>query len=77
MAGTIFLPTVLPSNIRWKGANDRVLMASIGLGSRGSNELEHYILPLEGSYSVAMCDVHKDRRDNRATQVNQYYANKN
>ena len=53
MAGAFFLPTILPSNIRWKGANDRLLMASIGLGSRGSNELKSYILPLEGSYSVA------------------------
>ena len=76
MAGTIFLPTILPSNVRWGGANDRILMASIGLGSRGSNELEHYILPLEGSYSVAMCDVHQDRRDNRTSQVHQYYADK-
>ena len=48
MAGAIFLPTILPSNVNWKGANDRILMASIGLGSRGSNELEHYILPLDG-----------------------------
>ena len=76
MAGAIFLPTILPSNIRWKGANDRIMMASIGLGSRGSNELKQYILPLEGSYSVAMCDVHRDRRDDRTSEVNQYYADK-
>ena len=76
MAGAIFLPNILPSNVNWKGANDRILMASIGLGSRGGNELEHYILPLEGSYSVAMCDVHQDRRDKWTSQVNQYYADK-
>ncbi len=76
MAGAIFLPTILPSNIRWKGANDRLMIASIGLGSRGSYELEHYILPLEGSYSVAMSDVHQDRRENWTSHVNQYYADK-
>ncbi len=76
IAGAMFLPDILPSNIRWKGANDRVLMASIGLGSRGSNELNNYILPLEDSYSVAMCDVHQDRRDNWTNKVNEYYASK-
>lgn len=74
IAGAMFLPTILPSNIRWKGANERILIASIGLGSRGSNELDNYILPLEGSYSVAMCDVHQDRRDNWTNKVNEYYA---
>ena len=76
MAGVFMMPMILPSNIKWKGANDRILMASIGLGSRGSNELKSYILPLEGSYSVAMCDVHQERRDNWTSQVNQYYADK-
>ena len=76
MAGALFLPTILPSNIKWKGANDRILMASIGLGSRASHELDNYILPLEGSYSVAMCDVHLDRRENWVRKVNEYYSSK-
>ena len=75
VAGALVLPTILPSDIRWKGANDRLLIASIGVGSRGSDELQHYLLPLDGSYSVAMCDVHQDRRENWAKQVNEYYKN--
>jgi len=73
MAGAFCLPAILPSNIRWKGANDRIMIASIGVGSRGSEELRAYILPLEGSYSVAMCDVHQDRRENWAKEVNEHY----
>lgn len=76
LAGALLFPMILPSRIRWKGANDRVHIASIGVGSRGSDELQAYILPLEGSYAVAMCDVHKDRRENWAKQVNEYYKSK-
>jgi predicted dehydrogenase len=73
VVGTLTLPTILPSCSRHKGANDRILIASIGVGSRGSHELQSYILPLEGSYSVAMCDVHQDRREKWAQHVNEHY----
>ena len=71
--GTMVLPTILPSCSRWKGSNDRILIASIGVGSRGSDELQNYILPLEGSYSVAMCDVHQARRERWTQHVNEHY----
>jgi predicted dehydrogenase len=71
--GAMVLPTILPSCSRHKGANDRLLIASIGVGSRGSNELKSYILPLEESYSVAMCDVHQDRREKWTQFVNEHY----
>lgn len=74
VAGTLALPLILPSCSRHQGANDRILIASIGVGSRGGHELKNYILPLEGSYSVAVCDVHQDRRENWAAQVNEHYA---
>jgi predicted dehydrogenase len=73
VTGALVFPAILPSSIRWKGANDRILIGSIGVGSRGGHELKAYILPLEGSYSVAMCDVHQDRRENWAKEVNAYY----
>jgi len=77
VAGTFAIPTILPSCSSFKGSNDRILIASIGVGSRGSYELKSYILPLEGSYSVAICDVHQDRRENWSQQVNEHYKNNN
>jgi predicted dehydrogenase len=67
---------IYPTKIKWNGANDRILIGSIGVGSRGSDELKNYILPLNGSYSVAMCDVHQDRREHWAKQVNEHYTAK-
>lgn len=77
MAGSIILPTILPSCSNWKGANDKIRIASIGVGSRGSYELQHYILPLEESFSVAICDVHQDRRENWTQYVNEHYKTNN
>jgi len=45
VAGAIVVPTILSSCA--KGANDRVLIGHIGLGSRGQDELLNYFLPLD------------------------------
>ncbi|MFC2123293.1 Gfo/Idh/MocA family protein [Bacteroidota bacterium] len=69
----ILIPTILPSNIRWRGANDRIILGHIGVGSQGGSELRYYFLPLETSRSVAICDVHQDRRETWTDVVNQQY----
>ena len=45
IVGTALLPTVLTSCSNWKGANDRVVVGHIGVGSRGTDELMSYFLP--------------------------------
>ena len=69
-------PTMLSSAVSWKGANDRIHLGHIGTGQRGTNELRHYMLPLEGSRSVAICDVFRDRREKGAALARNFYKDK-
>jgi predicted dehydrogenase len=69
--GVIIAPTILSSCA--KGANDRILIAHIGVGSRGTNILKTYFLPLEDSLSVAVSDAHLDRRTERAELIRTHY----
>ncbi len=71
VVGTIAIPTILSSCA--KGANDRLLIAHIGVGSRGQSELLNYFLPLETNYSVATCDTHLQRRNATAKHINENY----
>ena len=72
-AGGVFIaPTILSSCA--KGANDRILIAHIGVGSRGTNILKNYFLPVENSLSVAVSDAHLDRRTERAELIKAHYG---
>ena len=73
LAGAAVLPTILPSCVQHKGANDRLLIGHIGVGSRGSGELKDYFLPLKDSRSAAFCDVYTDIRTKGAEYVNRFY----
>ena len=70
--GVILAPTILSSCA--KGANDRILLAHIGVGSRGTNIMKNYFLPLEDSLSVAVSDAHLDRRTERAEMIRSHYT---
>ena len=70
--GAILAPTILSSCA--KGANDRILLAHIGVGSRGTNIMKNYFLPLENSLSVAVSDAHLDRRTERAEVIRSFYT---
>lgn len=63
MGGVLIAPTMLTSSVKWRGANDRIQIGHIGVGQRGTGELTNYFLPLEGSRSVAVCDVYRQRRE--------------
>ncbi len=76
IGGIIIAPTILPSSVKWRGANDRLQIGHIGVGSRGTNELKNYFLPLEGSRSVAICDVYRSRREKGAELIQSYYREK-
>ena len=48
-------PTILTGS-RWKGANDRVNVAQIGIRGMGQNHIQEY-LKLKNADVVALCDV--------------------
>jgi len=71
--GAAVLPTILGSCSNWKGANDRLVVGHIGVGSRGTDELMSYFLPLREAMNIAVCDTFKSRRENTANKINQFY----
>jgi len=75
--GAALLPTVLGSCSNWKGANDRMVIGHIGVGSRGTDELMTYFLPLREAMNIVVCDTFKIRRDNTANKINQFYKENN
>lgn len=73
------LTTALTTNLftgRLRGANDRVTVGFIGTGTRGGDGLIPMFLPVVDCQCVATCDAWKDRRDQRARQIEAYYAQK-
>jgi predicted dehydrogenase len=72
-AGVMAVPSILTSCSNWKGANDRVNVAHIGVGGRGSNTTRHYFLHISGSRSIAVCDPFPERRENMARTIEEYY----
>jgi predicted dehydrogenase len=77
MIGVAVMPTILTSCSNWKGANDRVAVAHIGVGSRGTEELKSYFLAVKDAMNIAVADTFKDRRENVALMVNKYYKDNN
>jgi predicted dehydrogenase len=75
--GAALLPSILPSCSNGKGANDRITIAHIGVGDRGKWELMYYLLPLKGALNIAVCDVHKNRREEAASEINKFYKDNN
>jgi predicted dehydrogenase len=76
MGGLVLAPTLLTSASGWRGANDRIHLGHIGVGQRGTAELKSYMLPLEGSRSVAICDVFRERAQKGAELSARYYKDK-
>ncbi len=75
-AGVALFPTVLTS-ASWKGANDRISIAHIGTGSRGSNEIIRYFLPQKGALNRAVCDVYNSKRLRAAKIIDDYHRDHN
>jgi predicted dehydrogenase len=70
-AGAILAPTILTSCA--KGANDRILVGNIGVGSMGTVVLKNWLMPVKSALNVATCDTFRDRRETAAQYVNQTY----
>ena len=77
LIGMAVMPTILTSCSNWKGANDRIAVAHIGVGSRGTDELISYFLPVKDAMNIAVADTFKARRENVANLINKYYKDNN
>jgi len=79
-ASAVAAPTVIASTALGRGgvppASERVTLAHIGVGGQGSGLLNGF-LHLEDAQSVATCDPFKDRREECARQVDDFYARRN
>jgi len=73
--GTLVAPTILSGCA--KGANDRIMVAHIGVGSMGTAVLHSWFMHLETAYAAATCDTFLERRTREAKYVNQTYKEKN
>ena len=74
LAGTAALagfPAIIPA--RAFGANDRIVMASIGVGDMGSGHL-HELLGEPGVRLAAICDVRAERRRRAKEAVDSHYG---
>ena len=74
IGGVIIAPTIIPSCA--KGANDRILVAHIGVGSMGTVVLKNWMMPVEAALNVATCDPFLERRNSAAQYINSTYQEK-
>jgi len=72
--GAVAAPIILPSCSGYKGANDRLNVGHIGVGSRGSTEIKNYFLPQDGIRSVAVCDVKENKVVQAVEYINNFYS---
>lgn len=72
--GAIVVPTILSRCA--KGANDRIMMAHIGVGSMGKAALQSWFMPVETAFAAATCDTFLERRNGVAQYVNRTYKEK-
>ena len=75
VAGSAFASTAL-SYDRIAGANDRIALGHIGVGSRGT-ELHMMASRLKGKYkveTVAVCDLWKSNRERAVANTERYYG---
>ena len=75
VAGSAFASTAL-SYGRILGANDRIALAHVGIGNRGS-QLHTMVSRLKASHNVetiAVCDLWTANRDRAAARTQQYYG---
>ena len=74
------MPAIIPASALGKdGAvapSNRIVMAEIGLGNRGTGDLSSWVLPEAEVQFVAICDVRKARREAIKALVDNRYQSK-
>jgi len=76
LAGSVILPRTAMSYSRTLGANDRISLGHIGIGSRGT-DLDLIASKLKTSHNVEMtvvCDLWKGNRDKASAKNTAYYG---
>lgn len=79
VGGVVALPWIVPSSALGRdGAvapSERIVMAGIGLGNRGTGDLASWVLPEKEVQFVAICDVRKERREAIKSLADVHYGN--
>jgi len=73
-AGGLVVPSFLNSCAKKGSANDKINLAMIGVGGRGSNHVVYMLELAQQAQIVAVCDPFEDRRTNTAKKINEFYA---
>jgi len=77
--GAVAMPCIIPASalgLDGKVApSNRIVMAGIGLGGRGTGDLRSWILPDPQAQFVAICDVRRERRDAIKAMTDANYGN--
>ncbi len=77
--GAVAMPCIIPASalgLDGKVApSNRIVMAGIGLGGRGTGDLRNWILPDPQAQFVAICDVRRERRDAIKAMTDANYGN--
>ncbi|MBK8980090.1 MAG: Gfo/Idh/MocA family oxidoreductase [Planctomycetes bacterium] len=75
-AGAIALPTVIPSRALGRRApSNRIVLASLGVGSRGTGVLNGFLRNRDDAQAVAVCDPFRSKRERAKAMVDQFYGN--
>jgi len=76
-AATIFVPTILPSNMFGKTiANRKINIGQIGCGRIARDHDMPGVMQYDNVRLIAVCDVDSNRAKNAKNQVEKYYAKK-
>ncbi|MGQ7869169.1 Gfo/Idh/MocA family protein [Sunxiuqinia sp. sy24] len=73
-AGGLVIPSVLSSCIKTSSPNDKINVAMIGVGGRGSNHVVYMLELARQAQIVAVCDPFENRRNTITQKINAFYA---
>lgn len=79
IVGAIVLPQVIPSTALGMGGklppSDRIVMGAIGVGSKGTGDMNIFLRRTKETQVVAVCDVDTSHSDNAKKMVDRVYKN--
>ena len=77
--GALAFPSIVPASALGRDGtvapSERIVMGAIGVGGRGSSDVR-WMLGEQDVQFVAVCDVHKGRREKAKSDVDERYGNK-
>ncbi len=74
--GALALPSVVPSRVLGAQApSEKVVIASLGVGSRGNGVLSGFMRRYKDVLAAAVCDPFESKRVNTKAAVDEYYGN--